>query len=78
MEKNLAVSSSLIQGYYKKMALTFKEFIKLDNLLFQYVVLRKRARRWNMLEIEKLEKKATKEQINKLNRKFKSFSQFYK
>ena len=60
------------------MALTFKEFIKLDNLLFQYVVLRKRARRWNMLEIEKLEKKATKEQINKLNRKFKSFSQFYK
>lgn len=59
------------------MALTFKQLIKLDDLLFKYVVLRKQTRS-NMLEIEKLQEKATKGQIDKLNRKFKSYSQFYK
>ena len=59
------------------MALTFKELIKLDDLIFQYVVLGKKTRQ-NMSKIQKLQGKASKGQIDKLNRKFKSYSQFYK
>ena len=58
------------------MALTSKEFIKFDCLVFQYVVLGKKSRK-NMLKIKKLEEKATKVQIDKINHGLKQFSQFY-